>query len=244
MKRILLILIAFFSLSNSFVKADDKKVHPYLQADLVSAYLWRGQKNAGVSFQPVAGFKYRGLNVYFWGNIQLCPPSGEPNKHEIDLFIKYRFKNFTIGLKDVYVNTRGHGVFSFGSIPHAANGLDVIVGYDFRYVQAEWTTTIAGYDGYNRSGRRSYGSYLMLSAPLSLGWFDFNAQLGIVPYYCSRYSEDASHGFHVNMCALKMAHTFKFGERPIQLTPFTQLMINPSARTAHMTLGASLLFDP
>lgn len=222
----------------------DKSFNPYLKTDLVSAYLWRGQKNAGVSIQPVAGFKYRGLDVYFWGNVQLCPPANQNDKHEIDLFIKYRLKNLTIGLKDVYVNTRGDGVFSFGSIPHSANGLDVLLGYDFGFLQAEWSTTIAGYDGYNHSGHRSYGSYLILTAPLKARWFDFSAQLGIVPYYCSRYSEDNSGGFHVNMCAVKMSHTFTFSSPHIQLTPYTQLMVNPSARTAHMTVGASFLMNP
>lgn len=217
----------------------------YLQADLVSAYLWRGQHNAGFSIQPVAGVKWNGLHFYAWGNVQLCPPSGTPEKHEIDLFLKYSFKpGITVGLKNVYVNTRGTGFFSYGSIPHASNGLDVLLGYDCRYFGIEWTTTVAGYDGYNLSGNRAYGSYLTVNVPFRLAWFDWNAQLGVVPYYCSRYTDDSSHGFHVNVCALKMAHTFSFAKAGISLTPYTQLMVNPSARKAYFQVGARFIFDP
>lgn len=234
----------FLLLAVCLSAAAQEKLEAYLQTDLVSAYLWRGQKNAGVSLQPVAGIKWRGLHFYVWGNTQLCPPSGEPVKHEIDFFLKYSITpQFTIGLKDVYVNTRGKGFFSFGSIPHAANGLDVLLNYDFKYVNLEWTTTIAGYDGYNHSGKRSYGSYLIVNVPFKLAWLDWNAQMGVVPYYCSRYSDDVSDGFHVNMCALKLSHTFGF-KNGISLTPYSQLMVNPSSRKAFFQVGARFLFDP
>ena len=97
-----------------------KRPEVYIQTDLVSSYLWRG------------------LHFYVWANEQLCPPSGQPVKHEIDFFLKYSITpHLTVGLKDVYVNTRGDGFFSFGSIPHAANGLDVLLAYDFKYVNLE-----------------------------------------------------------------------------------------------------------
>lgn len=222
----------------------ESPVKPFLQADAVSAYLWRGLKAGGVSIQPVAGVKIKNISAYFWGNIQLCPPSGSPDSHEIDLFLKYSIKDFTLGFKDVYVNTRGTGLFSFGKIPHAANSLDIICAYDFKYIEAEWTTTIAGYDGYNHSGHRAYGSYLTLSSPFKAAWFDFSAQLGIVPYYCSRYSDDKSRGFHVNMCALKMSHTFNLERAKMRIVPFSQLMVNPSALTAYMSIGTNISFNP
>lgn len=243
MRKLGIILFVYLMVGQMVCRAESI-VKPYLQVDAVSAYLWRGQKSGGVSLQPVAGVNIQNFSAYFWGNIPLCPPAGSPDKHEIDLFLKYRVKNFTIGFKDVYINTRGKGVFSFGSIPHSANCLDIICAYDFRYVEAEWTTTIAGYDGYNLSGRRAYGSYLLLTLPFKAGWFDFSAQLGIVPYYCSRYSEDNSRGFHVNMCALKMSHTFYVERAKMQVVPFSQLMVNPSALTAYMTIGARISFKP
>lgn len=242
MKRILYILALLCLALPSYAQ---DRLKAYLQTDFTSAYLWRGQRSAGVSLQPVAGLKWKGFNLYAWGNVQIAPPSGEPVKYEIDLFLKYSITpKLTVGLKNVYVNTRGDGVFSFGSIPHAANGLDVFASYDFKYINIEWSTTIAGYDGYNHSGKRAYGSYLTINAPFHLAWFDWTATVGIVPYYCSRYSDDVSGGFHVNMCSLKMAHTFGFEKVNISLTPYAMLMLNPSSRKAFFQIGVRFLFDP
>lgn len=236
MKNIVLLGSAMLVASAS-VYAQDRP-EAYIQCDLTSAYLWRGQKNAGVSLQPVAGVKWQGFNLYAWGNEQLSPPAGKPVKHEIDLFLKYSVTpRFTLGFKNVYLNTRGDGVFSFGSIPHAANGLDALASYNFGFLNLDWSTTIAGYDGYNHKGKRSYGSYLIADAPFKFGGLDMNAQVGIVPYYCSRYSDDRSDGFHVNMCAIKASHTFKLADNSASLTPYTQLMLNPSSRIAYFQVG-------
>lgn len=235
------------SLMTTTVADAREEVKPYMSIDLTSAYLWRGERNAGVSIQPVLGIKWKGLNFYAWGNEQLAPPADQkPVKHEIDLFLKYAItQSFTVGFKDVYLNTRGTGVFSFGSIPHAANGLDVLLNYDLKYVDLEWTTTIAGYDGYDRHGHRSYGSYLIVSAPLHYAHIDWTALVGIVPYYCSRYSDDVSNGFHVNMTAIKATHTFILDrKRALSIAPYMQFMVNPSSRTAYFQVGAHFSFEP
>lgn len=245
MKRLFLSLICISAAALSLGAQD--KVEPYMSVDLTSAYLWRGQRNAGPSIQPVAGLRWRGLNFYVWANEQLAPPAGEhPVKHEIDFFLKYAVTpDLTIGLKDVYVNNRGKGFFSFGSIPHAANGLDILLHYDLKYVNFEWTTTIAGYDGYTHGGRRAYGSYLIIAAPLHWLYVDWTPSIGIVPYYCSRYSDDDAGGFHVNMAAIKASHTFNFGRNnSMAVTPYMQLMVNPSARTAYFQVGARWEFQP
>ncbi len=246
MKKLLFSLSLVAMLSASPQANAQKRVQPYMDIDLTSAYLWRGEKNAGVSLQPVLGIKWRGLNFYVWGNEQLAPPSDQhPVKHEIDFFLKYSITpSFTVGLKDVYVNTRGDGFFSFGSIPHAANGLDILLHYDLKYVNFEWTTTIAGYDGYTHHGHRSYGSYLVVSAPFIYMYVDWTPSIGIVPYYCSRYTDDVSDGFHVNMASLKASHTFVLDKKEATaISPYMQLMVNPSARTAYFQVGAKFSFD-
>ena len=223
-------------------------VMPYITADLTSAYLWRGQKNAGISIQPVLGLKWKGLNFYVWGNEQLAPPADQkPIKHEIDFFLKYQISpNWNVGLKDVYLNTRGKGFFSFGSIGHAANGLDVLLTYSNRWISADWSTTIAGYDGTDHQGKRSYGSYLILSnRPVNWCHIDWTGSVGIVPYYCSRYSEDDSNGFHVNMVSVKASHTFDLNKtKTTDVGVYTELMVNPSGRKAYFRIGAKFTFDP
>lgn len=218
----------------------------YMKADLTSSYLWRGQREASFSLQPVLGLKWKGLDVYLWGNEQL-DQSKEPDtgKHEIDLVGRYKvLPNWTVGFKNVYVNSRGAGFFSYGPIQHSGNGLDVLVDYSCRWFSAEWTTTVAGYDGYDHHGHRSYGSYLQVSVPFAFSYFDFDAKLGVVPYYCSRYDDD-SNGFHVNMLALTASHKFAVNKQgSMSVMPYMQLMVNPSSRRGFFQAGVQWAFGP
>lgn len=222
-----------------------KKVEPYLNANLTSSYLWRGQRVGGVSFQPSLGIKWQGFDLSVWASEPLSPPASNPNEHEIDLCLSYRVTPmFGVGLYNVYLNTRGDGFLSYGSIPHAANGLEAFVTGDFKYVNVEWWTNIAGNDGYNHEGKRSYSSYFIARAPFKVSQLDCTAELGVVPYYSSRYSEDRASGFHVNMCSLKAQHTFKFNKKRVLLTPYTQLMVNPSSRAAYFQGGVKFSYQP
>lgn len=243
MKKCIILASALLGIAASASAQDSPQA--YMQVDLTSAYLWRGQKNAGVSIQPVGGVKWKGFDLYAWGNTQVSPPDGPIDKHEIDLFLKYSVTpGFKLGFKNVYLNTRGDGFLSFGKIGHAANGLDALASLDLGCVNFEWTTTIAGHDGYNHDGKRAFGSYLLLGAPFEFGGLDWNAQVGIVPYYCSRYSEDVADGFHVNMCALKASHSFKYLNGKGVITPYSQLMVNPSSRRAFYQVGVRLNYNP
>lgn len=239
------IFITLAALTIAIPAFSQDKPDVYLQTDLTSAYLWRGSQSAGVSIQPQVGLKWKGLHLYFWGNVQLSPPDNEPEKHEIDVFLKYNITTaLTVGLKNVYVNTRGDGFLRYGAIQDASNGLDALISYNFKYFSLEWSTTIAGYDGYDHHGHRAYGSYLSIDVPFHFAFFDWNANVGIVPYYCSRYDEDVSKGFHVNQCALKMSHSFDFNRSKISLTPYAMGMVNPSSRKAYFQIGVRFLFDP
>lgn len=222
------------------------KLQVYMQSDLTSAYLWRGQKVAGVSIQPEVGLRWKGAHLYMWGNTELVPPAGQHDPHEIDIFFDYNVTSaFTLGLHNVYVSRPGESFLAFKPRTRATNGLEAYAAYDFRYFNIEWNTSIAGADGVNHSGRRAYSSYAVVGAPFSLAGFDWNARVGIVPYYCTRYTEDRASGFHVNMLALKASRTFTLNSTPgLSFIPYAQLMVNPSGRTAYMQIALRALFNP
>ena len=236
MKNIRKILTALMLLVAAAASAQDS-VQPYLTTDLTNIYIWRGQRLAGVSIQPVAGFKWKGFNLFAWGNAQLTPPANEtPEKYEIDILLKYQVtRGLNIGLKDVYSNGRGNGFFSFGRIGHASHGVEAVVSYDWKYFTTEWTTTIFGHDGLNLKGERSYSSYFLASVPFRISHVDFAAVVGVVPYYTSRY-DDNSRGFHVNMLSLKASYDIPLSER-MQLPVYTQFMVNPSSEQAYFQVG-------
>lgn len=237
----LLLLCVSPALAQDNVKEVDvhkkSSLQPYLTADLTSAYLWRGQRLAGVSIQPVMGIKWKGLNLYAWGNTQLAPPANQnPVKYEIDLFVRYQVTPWlNIALKDVYVTTRGNGFLTWGHIGDASHGTDVVATFSSRYFTAEWSTTLFGHDGLNKDGKRSYSSYLLASVPFHISHVQFAALVGVVPYYTSRYDDDSS-GFHVNMLALKASYDIPVSQR-YRLPVYSQIMVNPSSRQAYFQVG-------
>ena len=231
------IFLTVLMLLSAFAATAQEKIEPYLTTDLTNIYIWRGQRLAGVSIQPVAGFRWKGLDLFAWGNAQLTPPAHEqPEKYEIDIVLKYQLsKHFNIGLKDVYTNSRGDGFFSFGSIGHASHGMEAVLSYNCKYLFAEWTTTILGHDGLNLNGERSYSSYFLASVPFRISHVDFAAIVGVVPYYTSRYDDNSS-GFHFNMVSIKASYDITFSER-FQLPVYTQFMVNPSTEQAYFQVG-------
>lgn len=239
-----LIFIVLLSIASSAVAQE--RVTAYSTVDITNHYLWRGQRLADVSIQPVLGIKWRGLNFFAWGNTQVAPPANQdPVKFEIDLFLKYQLTpRFNVALKDVYTNTRGNGFFSYGRIGEASHGVELVLNYDWRYLITEWTTTIFGHDGLNKKGERSYSSYLLTTVPFRIGKVNFGAMLGVVPYYTSRYDDNSS-GFHVNMVSLKATYDIPISERSgYKLPVYSQFMVNPSNEQAYLQVGCKvILFD-
>ena len=239
-----LIFIVLLSITSSAVAQE--RVTAYSTVDITNHYLWRGQRLADVSIQPVLGIKWRGLNFFAWGNTQVAPPANQdPVKFEIDLFLKYQLTpRFNVALKDVYTNTRGNGFFSYGRIGEASHGVELVLNYDWRYLITEWTTTIFGHDGLNKKGERSYSSYLLTTVPFRIGKVNFGAMLGVVPYYTSRYDDNSS-GFHINMVSLKATYDIPISERSgYKLPVYSQFMVNPSNEQAYLQVGCKvILFD-
>lgn len=244
--RSLRVLIFFVLLSITSSAVAQERVTAYSTVDITNHYLWRGQRLADVSIQPVLGIKWRGLNFFAWGNTQVAPPANQdPVKFEIDLFLKYQLTpRFNVALKDVYTNTRGNGFFSYGRIGEASHGVELVLNYDWRYLITEWTTTIFGHDGLNKKGERSYSSYLLTTVPFRIGKVNFGAMLGVVPYYTSRYDDNSS-GFHVNMVSLKATYDIPISERSgYKLPVYSQFMVNPSNEQAYLQVGCKvILFD-
>lgn len=86
-------LILLLAMCLAFPAVAQEQVTPYSTVDLTNLYLWRGQRLADVSIQPVLGVKWRGLNFFVWGNTQVSPPADEnPAKLEIDIFLKYQLR--------------------------------------------------------------------------------------------------------------------------------------------------------
>lgn len=212
------------------------KVEATLGADLVSGYVWRGQKNGGFSIQPNAALSFKGLSLGAWGSFALAPNSDlKGTDEEIDLTLGYAVGGLHVGVTDYYLFNCGHPFFKYGSLDRTAHTFEAGIGYDFGVVALDWYTNFAGADGVDKDGHRAYSSYLTVGAPFRLAKLDWRASVGIVPYRTSFYAADDSHGFHVNDVSLRAEYTIALPH--FSLPVYGQLTANPSSRELHYLIG-------
>ena len=236
MRKFLMAVIAVMLMVPVFAQDE---LEATLGTDLVSGYIWRGQKLGSVSLQPTTGLSWKGLSLNAWGNFAIAPNEKyEQTDEEIDITLDYAFSNFHIGVTDFYNFNCGHPYFKYGGLGKSSHFFEGTVGYDFGFLAVNWSTTFAGQDGTNKSGDRAYGSYLQLDAPFQLAKINWTASLGVVPYYTNFYAADQSSGFHINQIALRGDYEIEFPH--FKLPVFGQLMANPSSRNLYYCFGIRL----
>jgi hypothetical protein len=89
------------------IKAQEKpRLTPEIGCDIVSSYIWRGSavyaalgdRNVlSPSFQPAFSLNYKGLELGTWGSIDFTG-----TYKELDLYLSYSLKGFTITATDYY----------------------------------------------------------------------------------------------------------------------------------------------
>ncbi len=220
-------------------ETDGKKtVDASVGMDLVSTYVWRGQKNGGVSVQPVAEISWNGLSLGAWGSFAISPQENGSDE-ELDINLGYTIKGFSVGITDYYLFNNGYPFFKYGGMSGNAHTFEATVAYDFwGYVNVAWSTNFAGCDGVNKKGKRAFSSYLQLDAPFHLAHLDWDATLGIVPYRTDFYAADDSHGFHVNQVALRAEYPIEL--KHISIPIYGQLVANPSSRDFFFLCGVAI----
>lgn len=235
MKKVMMTIVALAAtLCNTPVLAQDE-VETTVTADVVSNYLWRGQKLGEVSVQPTLGVAYKGLSLSAWGSYGISNPA---DTKEFDLTLAYSTGGFNVGITDYFFTDMEDGVKYFKYDAHStAHIFEANIGYDFGLASVQWFTNFAGDDGLNKDGKRAYSSYLELSAPFKLGSIDWSASIGAVPFATSSYS-DAS-GFAVTNISLKATKDIKITDS-FSIPVFGQIVANPSNEKAYLAFGFTL----
>lgn len=160
-------------------------------AELVSTYLWRGQYNGGLSFQPTITVGYEGENTSFsigaWGSVGASdwgfrkednPQGATYFVPELDVLGTFTFFNVTVGFTHYYY-FNGSKFLCWDKmqdfdVENNTSTTEVQVGYNFAGVLSEnhnlyvnWYTMVAGNDFvYDENAedpvKRAYSSYLEL----------------------------------------------------------------------------------
>ena len=233
----------------SFAKAaaqenDSRGVTFSGNADIVSSYIWRGMREAGVSFQPSLTMEVAGFSVTAWGSADFAGTS----YREVDLSVAYLIGPVKISVLDAYCvdlkaerGLDGYGYFRYGKgSPHRVEaGIEWRISQRIPFTVA-WYTTLTGGNDYDAEGKRTFASYLELSYPFSVKGIDLNAGIGIVPWSAPGvYVVD--NGFHVNDIFLKAGHTWSIENAGgMKIGLFTKASWNPALEDVNVMGGISV----
>ena len=202
-------------------------------ADLVSEYIWRGNKCGDAALQPSLGLSAAGLDLLLWGSVGIANPS---DVKEFDITLSYSVGGATAGITDYW--------FSAGDEPNgryfrykegATNHIfEAFAGYDFCFGSICWYTVFAGAD-FLASSDRAFSSYCEVSAPFSIGGVDWTASLGMVPFESTLYGTE---GFAVTNISVTATKPIDITER-FSLPISAGLRVNPYTEMAYFVFGVS-----
>ena len=209
MKRIIIILaltligVSAFSFKAFAEKSEAKESAFFYEvgADVVSAYLWRGQHIGGLSIQPSITVGWKGLYLCAWGNIGTDNWKFEELNPELDITIGYDNYGFQLDLTHLYYfygdrYFKGLGdpnnwyIDSEGKVVPSGTTMELHAGIHLGELvekvplSIDWYTTVLGYDPVlNKNGiietnengnyKRAYSTYIQLG-------YDINLPLDIV----------------------------------------------------------------
>ena len=216
LKKWVLLLVAAITLPVTTM-AQEKKVELGVNLDVtmdvVSSYIWRGQKLGNACLQTTVGVAYKGFSLSAWSPIVF---DGNDND-EIDLTLAYETGNFSVSLTDSWMTEIGD-----------EHTLEAQLGYDFGVVGVNWYTNVYGDD-------KEYASYISLIAPFSLIGLDWEAEVGATPWGTDYYGTDK---FSVCDLSLGASKEFNIGSW-FSTTLFAKATYNPTAEKFYGTVGIS-----
>jgi len=232
-KRIALVVLGTTSLATA--QAQDDSFETTIETDVVSNYIWRGQKLGEVSLQPTLGVSWNGLSLTAWGSVGL---SDQNDAKEFDLTLGYETGGFRAAVTDYFISDHTdqtpYFCYRSGRTAHVFEGT---VGYDFGWLSLQWNTVFAGADGKTKSGKRAYSSYAEVSVPFRLGGCQWKATVGAVPYATDYYAD--AKGFAVTHVGLRAEKELTLSQS-FRLPLFAGIYANPSTEKAYYVIGFTI----
>lgn len=229
MKKIISLLLFSVLFPSSY--ASDK-VSMRLDADIVSAYIWRGLELAKFSVQPSVTLGYKGFSLKGWGSIG----TQSSDIQEFDFGIAYHAERWSAGITDYYAKGK-HGFFHYEA-HHTNHVIGADVSYNFGLFSLAWFTNIAGNDGVDKNGSRAYSSYLSLSVPFEIAGLKCESSIGATPW-ATNYYNDGANGFEVTDITLVVHKEVKITDA-YSLPMYGKLMVNPSTEDQFFAFGIKI----
>ena len=211
LKKWVLLLIAAITLPASAMAQD--KVEWDFTMDVVSSYIWRGQKLGNAGLHTNASVAYKGFSFSAWSPIAFDGKDDD----EIDLTLAYETGNFSVSLTDYWYAEYDND-----------HTLEAQLGYDFGVVGVNWYTNVYGDD-------KEYASYISLTAPFSLIGLDWEAEVGATPWGTDYYGTDK-----FSVCDLSLGASKEINITDSYSTSlFAKATFNPTTEKFYATIGIS-----
>jgi hypothetical protein len=184
------------------------------KADVVSSYVWRGTKYAGVSVQPSVTYSNGGFSVGAWGSTDLAGTFLES-----DLFMTYAFDfGLTVGVTDYYYP--GSSYFA-----GASHGLEANLAYTTGSL-----SLAANYIPF--AGAGTIGNDLYFEAGYAFKSFSIFAGAG-------NGWHTAGNGFNICNVGIKSTKEIKITET-FSLPLTGSVILNPDRKEFYIVAGISL----
>ena len=232
---------------------DSKDIEAYVEASLVSHYMWRGIDMEGVSLQPEAGVSWRGLSLTAAGSTGFQ----KGDLQEIDLTLGYRKWGFNIGVTDYWTNgvdeKNRYFYYDEKKTPHQ---LEANLGYTCKYGSIQAYTMFWGHD-FKADGDRAYSTFIELSVPFRAGGLDWDVRAGVTPMESAGTKtvivpDGAFDGFGIvqydymyggkftcNMASIRATKTLEYNN--VKVPVFAEFHANPELKTANFLVGISVI---
>lgn len=230
-------------------------------ADIMSRYIWRGYDiGNSPAIQPNLSFSWNGLNIGAWGSyafakhtIQIDDTTSVDagNYAEIDLYISYTFKWFTLMVFDYFTmnglnSNEGNRYFDFNNktTGHTFEGTFSFDGTDTFPLQLLVSTLFYGDDKnkdstgvYGLGTKNNFSTYFEASYTFNIDKIDVELKpfIGGIPFGSSWYGPEAG-VTNVGLIARKSIEITKAYSLPVQVSIIT----NPQAQSAFLVFGISL----
>ena len=211
LKKWVLLLMAAITLPVTSLAQD--KVEFNANVDVVSSYIWRGQKLGNACLQTSVDVTYKGFSLSAWSPIAFDGKDDD----EIDLTLAYETGNFSVSLTDYWLSEIDN-----------EHTLEAQLGYDFGFLGVNWYTNL--YDA-----EKEYASSISLTAPFSLIGLDWEAEVGATPWGTDYYGTDK---FSVCDLSLGASKEINIG-KSFSTTLFAKATYNPTIEKFYATVGIS-----
>jgi hypothetical protein len=253
MKKIIIILaltligVSAFSFQ-AFAEKKDSGFTYEVGADIVTAYLWRGQNLGGLSIQPSVTLGWKGLYLGTWANIGADNWRFNNLKPELDITIGYDNYGVQLDLTHLYYF---YGDQYFKGLDDANNeyssstmelhaGINIGEWAEKVPLSIDWYTTVLGYDpildadgnpvlNENGNAKRAWSTYIQVGydfyLPLDIV---LGLKVGFTPWQgmYSDYADVWTNGSTIGINNIQLRAEREFELRGICLNVWGEAMFN------------------